>query len=88
MSELPFEVVWQKVAGLEGAVFAGPRGTEFSYRFEKTYLVVSAGQQSIARTYFEKVYRRWRQSAVEGQPSLPGQSYILAILKDDRLGLC
>ena len=85
MDGLAFQVVWQKIAALEGATFQTTKGTAFTYRFHKTYVVVSSGNQSIPRTYFEKLFRRLQEGAVEGSPSLQGQSFILAILADERL---
>jgi len=80
MGEASFAAVWERIASLEGQQFRSSKGAEFTYRFCKTYLVVSSGSQSIPRTYFEKVFRR-REAA----PALPGHTFILGILSDPRL---
>jgi len=80
-----FALVWQKIAALEGAEFRSANGVPFTYTFHKTYVVSSAGRQSIPRTYFEKVFERLRQGAAEGAPALQGQSFILGILRDPRV---
>ncbi|MBI3665729.1 MAG: hypothetical protein HY236_05790 [Acidobacteria bacterium] len=85
MDGFAFPVVWQNIAALEGDTFQTARGTAFTYRFHKTFIVVSSGNQSIPRTYFEKVFKRLEEGALEGSPSLQGQTYILAILTDERL---
>ena len=42
---------------MEGKAFSTERGDSFTYRYRKTYIVVSGGNQSIPRTNFEKVWR-------------------------------
>ncbi len=84
MRDPAFDLVWQKVAELEGATFQSPRGG-FTYRFHKTYVVVSAGDQSVPRTFFEKIFQRMAEGSVESSPALQGQSFILAILTDERV---
>ena len=85
MSPAGFESVWQKVGTLEGQTFRSSKGVEFTYRFTRTYLVVSAGNQSIPRTFFEKIHRRLEDGTVETQPSLQGQTFMLGILTDPRV---
>ena len=85
MRDPTFDLVWQKVAELEGAAFQTSKGITFTYRFHKTYVVVSSGNQSIPRTFFEKILRRLAEGTVESAPALQGQSYILAILTDERV---
>lgn len=84
MGDAAFDLVWQKIAGMEGAAFQTEKGVAFTYRFHKTYVVVSSGNQSIPRTYFEKIFHRLEQGTVDRSPSLQGQSFILAILRDPR----
>ena len=85
MGSSAFDLVWQKIAAMEGAVFGTPQRGLFTYRFHKTYVVVSPGNQSIPRTYFQKVLHRIEEGTLEGSPSVQGQSFILAILTDGRL---
>lgn len=85
MQDAAFDSVWQKVAGLEGATFHTSKGVSFAYRFHKTYVVVSAGQQSIPKTFFQKIFRRLAEGTAGSAPALQGQIYILAILNDERL---
>jgi hypothetical protein len=80
-----FEPVWQKVGSLAGETFRSTNGAEFTYRFAKTYVVVSAGNQSIPRTYFEKVFRGLEGDTAGTGPPLQGQTFILGILTDPRL---
>jgi len=77
-----FQKVWQKIAAREGETFHTARGEGFTYRFARTYVVVSIGNQSIPRTFFEKIFERLEQGALDASPSLQGQSFILAILGD------
>ena len=85
MDGLTFNVAWQKIASLEGASFQTTTGVPFTYKFHKTYVVVSRGEQSIPRTYFEKVFRRLQEGTLESSPVLQGQTFVLAILTDARL---
>lgn len=72
-----FREVWDRVAALAGETFVTDRGQEFSYRFKKTFVVVSPGEQSIPRTNFEKVFRKSPKPA-------QGQRHIEAIYADER----
>jgi hypothetical protein len=85
MSNAAFESVWHKIAALEGESFRSDKGVEFTYRFGKTYVVVSSGKQSIPRTFFEKIFQRLQADTVNSSPSLQGQTFILGILADPRL---
>lgn len=85
MRDPAFDLVWQKVAELEGMVFHTCRGVSFTYRFHKTYIVVSSGNQSVPRTFFQKIFDRVRQGTVASAPALQGQTFILAVLTDPRL---
>ena len=80
-----FEPVWQKIAALEGESFQSAGGVAFTYRFRKTYVVVSSGSQSVPRTFFDKIFRRLHEGTVNTAPSLQGQTFILGILTDPRL---
>jgi len=86
MGSPAFESVWQKIAALEGEAFRSAGGVEFTYRFAKTYIVVSAGNQSIPRTFFDKVFRRLAEGTADTAPALQGQTFILGILRDPRVG--
>ncbi len=86
MRDSAFDRIWQKVAAFEGAEFRTSKGASFTYRYGKTYIVVSTGNQSIPRTFFEKILRRLAEGTVESSPPLQGQVFILAILQDPRLG--
>ncbi len=66
------------MAALEGEAFQIEQGAEFSYRFKKTFLVISPGEQSIPRTNFEKVFKAPRTP-------VQGQKIIEAILGDPRV---
>jgi len=72
-----FRQVWERVATLEGQIFVTDGGQAFSYRFKRTFVVVSPGDQSIPRTNFEKVFRA-------SPKPVQGQRYIEAIYKDER----
>ncbi len=85
MRDLAFDLVWQKVRELEGAEFTTRKGIRFTYRFHKTYIVVSSGSQSVPRTFFQKILDRIRQGTAETAPALQGQIFILAILTDPRV---
>ena len=85
MGSAAFDLVWQKIAAMEGELFRTSKGVAFTYRFHKTYVVVSAGNQSVPRTYFEKILRRIEQGSAESAPALQGQTFMLAILTDPRL---
>jgi hypothetical protein len=85
MGPAAFEPVWRKIAACEGQIFRSAMGVEFTYRFAKTYIVVSAGSQSIPRTFFEKIFQRLAGGTVETSPALQGQTFILGILADPRV---
>ena len=85
MADAAFQQVWQRIEALQGAVFRTTRGAEFTYRFCKTYVVVSSGSLSVPRTFFQKMFERRRDGTVETSPSLQGQTYMLAILADPRV---
>jgi hypothetical protein len=77
---MEFRDVWEKVGELEGQTFRTDRGEEFSYRFRKTYVVVSLGGVSVPRTNFEKVFRRSEQGHAGGT-SVQGERFIMAIFR-------
>jgi hypothetical protein len=81
---MDFRDAWARIEDLAGNTFRTERGEEFSYRFQKTYVVVSHGKQSIPRTNFEKVFKRRQQEGVERGPAVQGQKYIIAIFDDER----
>ncbi|MBI3697913.1 MAG: hypothetical protein HY238_24155 [Acidobacteria bacterium] len=85
MRDPAFDLVWQKVAQLEGAEFRSAKGVGFTYRYGRTYVVVSAGHQSVPKTFFEKIFQRLKNGTVDSSPVLQGQTYILAILTDLRV---
>jgi hypothetical protein len=80
-----FREVWQKIGELEGQSFRTGRGEEFSYRFRKTYVVVSLGGISIPRTNFEKIFKRIEHGPETGNETaataVQGQRLITAILR-------
>jgi hypothetical protein len=76
---MEFREVWQKIEEFEGRVFRTDRGEEFSYRFCKTYIVVSLGGVSIPRTNFAKVFNRMQGGETPATP-VQGQRFITAIL--------
>ena len=77
---MEFRDVWQKVEQLEGQTLQTDRGEEFSYRFRKTYVIVSAGDLSLPRTNFEKVFKRIEGQEPTGVTAIQGQRFITAIL--------
>ncbi len=83
---MDFPALWRRVGELEGTVFQTERGEEFRYRFRRTYVVVSAGNLSIPRTNFERIFRRRTAGESVGAPAVQGQRYITAILSDPRMG--
>ena len=85
MGNPAFESVWHRIAAAEGQTFRSSKGMAFTYRFGKTYVVVSSGNQSLPRTFFEKIFRRLQEGTVETSPPLQGQTFILGILTDPRL---
>ena len=72
-----FRQVWDRVAALEGLTFRADNGQEFTYRFKKTFVVVSPGDESIPRTNFEKVFK-------QSPKPVQGQRRIQAIYADAR----
>ena len=76
---MEFRDAWQKIGELEGQTFRTDRGEDFSYRFCKTYVVVSTGEVSIPRTNFEKVFRRLPHPEQAAAPAVQGQRFISAI---------
>jgi hypothetical protein len=76
---MEFRDAWQKVGELEGQTFRTDRGEDFSYRFCKTYVVVSLGDVSIPRTNFDKVFRRLQHVEQAAAPAVQGQRFITAI---------
>jgi hypothetical protein len=85
MADEAFQQVWQKVAALEGSQFRTAPGAVFTYRFHKTYVVVSSGNLSVPRTFFQKIFQRMQENAPGNAPPLQGQTYIQAILADPRV---
>jgi hypothetical protein len=77
---MEFRDVWQRIEGLDGQTFHTDRGEGFSFRFRKTYVVVSAGDVSIPRTNFEKVFKRMQSAGGSGTAVVQGQRFITAIL--------
>ena len=77
---MDFRQAWQRVGELAGETFHTSGGESFTYRFRKTYIVVSPGQHSIPRTNFEKVFRAMERDAMDGLPPVQGQKFIAAIL--------
>ncbi len=84
---MDFREAWQRIGELEGQTFHTDRGEEFSYRFRKTYVVVSLGEVSIPRTNFEKVFKRTRQPDESGATPVQGQRFIAAIFGDKAAGI-
>lgn len=77
---MEFREVWQRIGELEGQTFRTDRGEEFSYRYRKTYVIVSVGEVSIPRTNFEKVLNRIQQGDQSGAAPVQAQRFITAIL--------
>ena len=82
---MEFRNVWELVGSMEGKAFSTERGGSFTYRYRKTYIVVSGGNQSIPRTNFEKVWRFRRQNDSRAAVPVQGVKFIEAILSDPRL---
>jgi hypothetical protein len=76
---MEFRDAWQKVGEFEGQTLHTDRGEVFSYRFRKTYVVVSPGDISIPRTNFEKIFRRLPDVEQAAAPAVQGQRFITAI---------
>lgn len=74
---IDFRQAWDRVAALDGQTFTTDRGQEFSYRFKRTFIVVSPGDQSIPRTNFKKVFK-------QSPKPVQGQRHIEAIYADAR----
>jgi hypothetical protein len=83
---MEFREVWQRIGELEGQTFRTDRGEEFSYRFRKTYVVVSLGEVSVPRTNFEKVFKRIEPSGDTIATPVQGQRFIMAILGGAGIG--
>jgi len=77
---MEFREAWRRIEELEGRIFRTDRGEEFSYRFCKTYVVVSLGEISIPRTNFERVFKRMQQGGEMAATPVQGQRFITAIL--------
>ena len=75
---MSFAEAWARVGGLEGEAFRTKTGDEFSYRFKKTFVVVSPGEQSIPRTNFEKVFK-------DPGRIVQGSTHILSVLESPRV---
>ncbi len=75
---MTFRETWARIGAHEREPFRTETGEEFAYRFKKTFVVVSPGEQSIPRTNFEKVFKD-RDRIVQGR------KHILAVLNDSRL---
>jgi hypothetical protein len=84
---MDFRAAWQRIGELEGQSFHTDRGEEFSYRFRKTYVVVSLGDVSIPRTNFEKVFRRSQQQDETSATPVQGQRFITAIFGGAGMGV-
>lgn len=82
---MEFRNVWELVGSMEGKAFSTERGDAFTYRYHKTYIVVSGGHQSIPRTNFEKVWRFRRQNDARAVVPVQGVKFIEAILSDPGL---
>ncbi len=82
---MEFRNVWEQVGSMEGKTFSTECGDSFTYRYRKTYIVVSGGKQSIPRTNFEKVWRFRRQNNSRAFVPVQGVKFIGAILSDPRL---
>ncbi len=74
---MDFPAAWRRVAALAGEQFSTDRGDAFAYRFNKTFVVVEPGAQSIPRTNFEKVHKG-------AERPVQGQRFIQAIYADSR----
>ncbi len=83
-NDFDFREAWDRIAALEGGRFHTDRGLEFSYRFKRTFVVVSPGEQSIPRTNFEKVFKRRASPSAVPRPAVQGQRYIEALYADPR----
>ena len=77
---MEFRDVWNKVEQLEGQTLRTERGEEFSFRFRKTYVLVSAGDLSLPRTNFEKIFKRLTGLEDLNPGPLQGQRFIAAIV--------
>jgi len=75
---MTFREIWDRVGSLEGETFRTAKGDEFVYRFKKTFVVVSTGQQSIPRTNFEKAFK-------SAEAPVQGRRLIETILDDPRV---
>jgi hypothetical protein len=82
---MEFRSIWEQVGAMEGRAFSTGRGDSFTYRYRKTYIVVSPGEQSIPRTNFEKVWRLRQQNDSRAPAPVQGAKFIEVILSDPRL---
>ena len=82
---MEFWNIWEQVGSMEGKAFSTECGDSFTYRYRKTYIVVSGGKQSIPRTNFEKVWRFRRQNDARAVVPVQGVKFIEAILSDPGL---
>ena len=80
---MDFREAWARVGALENETFRLETGAEFSFRFKRTYVVVSPGDVSIPRTSFEKVFRR-QSSAEASSTPVQGERYVAAVYADSR----
>jgi hypothetical protein len=89
---MSFEVIWQRIMAFSGSVFhTEAQDSEFFYRTSLNQLIVGKNSNpTIAKEDIKSIFNSLRQTP-ELRPSdinqtVTGASYILAILRDQRIG--
>jgi len=79
--------IWQRIQERAGEEFRTVTGLSFTYEVNGGHVKTSRTNWNIARSDFEKVVDRMPVESVTDVSNLVrGSSYILAILRDPRIG--
>jgi hypothetical protein len=82
---VPFSVVWQRIEGHAGELFAQLRGGEFTYSIRSGCLFPDRTNRQIPRSHFEKAFELVPLESTVPLQSLQGPSYVYAVLMDRRI---
>lgn len=80
-----FKDIWARIKANEGQTFRQIRGQEFTYAIIGQYVSLSATNQNIPYTHFEKASRLLPLENTVPLQNFRGPSYIYAILMDTRI---
>jgi len=87
MKKIQFELVWNNIVKHQGEVFrTTDRNLEFTYEIVGDNFICSRTNWNITKNDFKKAYDLWPVNAVkEIKNIVMGPSYVLAVLKDQRI---